>query len=318
MAVAAMALAFLAPRPGRVVRRLPLGLENGADWRLPARRASSSSRSARRSGCLAPPAIRAARRPTPPAPHSSAAVHRARERHDRAEVQAGRSTFLHDHTFGVVDPAIQVRALFHWSFTRFTSPQFAYARFTYEDPTVGRLLFTYLAALLPLIYYDRSCERPAHYLMSVLYLVLYVPGTLGLAFMWRGSGMDLTVVQLSLLISVMVLFGVAKMKTARLPVHRSGLPSAAFDVIVVSLTIVNIVALTYKIGANFHLVAFSDVYEQRFRNTRLVQSTALGYPVLVANYILFALPHRRGTRQEAMAPCSHCPARQYRHVQRIC
>ena len=29
--------------------------------------------------------------------------------HDRAGAQAGRSIFLHDHTFGVVDPAIQVR-----------------------------------------------------------------------------------------------------------------------------------------------------------------------------------------------------------------
>ncbi|HEV2809274.1 MAG TPA: hypothetical protein VGV93_02615, partial [Acidimicrobiales bacterium] len=36
-------------------------------------------------------------------------VHRARERQDRAGAQAGRSTFLHDHTFGVVDPAIQVQ-----------------------------------------------------------------------------------------------------------------------------------------------------------------------------------------------------------------
>lgn len=167
--------------------------------------------------------------------------------------------------------------LFHWSFVTFTAQHFAYAQFTYEDPTFGRLLLTYLAALLPLVSYDRRCEKPAHYLMSVLYLVLYVPGTLGLAFMWRGSGMDLTVIQLSLLFSVMALFGVARLRTARLPVSRSGLPSTAFDVIVVFLTIVNIVAITYTVGTNFELVAFSDVYEQRFRNTPLVQSTALGY-----------------------------------------
>jgi hypothetical protein len=35
-------------------------------------------------------------------------VPRARERHDRAGAQAGRSTFLHDQTFEVVGPAIQV------------------------------------------------------------------------------------------------------------------------------------------------------------------------------------------------------------------
>lgn len=116
MAVAAMALALLAPRAGRVVRRLPLGERRrlalaGTSCLPPAAAA------ARRSCCLGPPAIPVARPATPPAPHSSATA-----RHDRAGAQAGRSTLLHGRTFGMVDPAIRVRddQLTNWTSKRVT------------------------------------------------------------------------------------------------------------------------------------------------------------------------------------------------------
>lgn len=186
----------------------------------------------------------------------------------RSEVHSGRLMLaLWALVFG---------AVFHWSYVSYTSQAFAYATFTYEDPSLERMIFSYVATVIPLLRYEPRSRLAANYLAAVIYVSVYIPLILGSAFMWRSRGSDLTMVQLFVMLSMTILFGVAKIgisnKKLSLP-----LPPTMVDYAIMFFTTINVVAIVLIVGADFQIVAFSDVYEQRFRTSPLVQNPLFSY-----------------------------------------
>lgn len=186
--------------------------------------------------------------------------------------------------------ALAYAAVYHYGYVAYINPIFEYAHYTYQAPSIGRLVVTYVLTVAPVIARPAS-RAPATFGVALVYALCYVPGEMTLLFTWERSAAELFAVQALLAASMALLlwgsrFGVrrgAPLRTA----HRLG-------PVVGALALASLVLLVATHHQHMRLVSFADVYDLRFDTNEIETGVVGAYLLSWLSYCLLPYYFTRG------------------------
>jgi hypothetical protein len=166
---------------------------------------------------------------------------------------------------------------YHAVYANYLHPTFEYLHYRFEDREWFQWLIIYLAAVLPSIW-QRERNSSLASIISIIYLLLYVPALITVGAMWILPFGELFILVLTLVIGQFILqFAAVKTRRKeRAKYKEMNFITPCVQLLVAIFTVVSLAIFIDKNRAHMSLVGFADVYDLRFAS-RDASNVVSGY-----------------------------------------
>ncbi|WP_146188513.1 hypothetical protein [Limnohabitans sp. 2KL-51] len=166
---------------------------------------------------------------------------------------------------------------YHAVYISYLHPTFEYLYYRLEDREWLQWLFIYVIAIIPAIW-QRARNDAIVCVVSIIYMLLYVPALITMCAMWIMPFNDLVLVALTLMTGQFILQFATTKNEIRYSVKSKELDFATprVQLLVAIFTVVSLIIFIDTNRSHMNLVRFSDVYDLRFAS-RDASSVLSGY-----------------------------------------
>lgn len=172
--------------------------------------------------------------------------------------------------------ALLYAILFYQGYMIFLNPIFGYAGFGLNEPRLTNYLFmiySFALSVLP-IYFFRGVNTISAFICIFIFFLLYIPVQITFFLDYDGDDLYVGYLQFLYFLGMSLLFYADRVKFKT----RIVLPSRIdFFKVILVLTILSTLYMAVKYGGSLKLVAFEDVYEQRFATSELGSDVFTAY-----------------------------------------
>lgn len=194
---------------------------------------------------------------------------------------------MYNRTVKLFVLALLHAAAYHFAYVDFLYAVFAYFDFRYEPTSTGYMVWTYLAAALPVLA-TRESNEPSAVGCALIFVLSYVPVQLTMTFMWAEKTVELFVVQVMLILSMVALFrscAPARAAEDAAPDYEAALfyPGPLTTSIHV-MTVFGLLLLISEFHSIMKFVSFDNVYDLRSDAAAIQASTFTNYLIMWLTY----------------------------------
>lgn len=166
---------------------------------------------------------------------------------------------------------------YHALYVDYLHPIFGYAYYRLEHREWFEWIFVYAILLLPSIW-QKGRDNAVACGISLIYILLYVPGLITMCFMWVAPFSEFVILALALMIGqfIIQLAGPRSDRESTRAINVVDLITPRLQLAISVFTVVSLTIFFIENRAHMSLVGFADVYDLRFAS-RDASSVVSGY-----------------------------------------